>query len=190
MSAPVVLDIETQFLFQEVNHDLKKLKVSVVGLFDYATDQYRAYEEHELKELFRVLEHASTIIGFNIISFDLPVLAPYYVGNITQFSTFDLLVEVEKSLGFRLALNDLAKASLGTQKSGHGFKAIEYFRSGQMDKLKLYCLNDVKITKELYEMGKKEGKLYFLDRFGKREIKVKFDAEKIGKQSVSLSLPF
>jgi DEAD/DEAH box helicase domain-containing protein len=90
-----------------------------------------------------------------------------------------------------VSLNDLAKATLGTQKSGHGFLAIEYFRKGEMEKLKSYCLDDVKITKELYEYGKREGKIYFTDnRIGKREIKVNFDFTPKTQSAVSLSLPF
>lgn len=187
---PVVLDIETQYSFQEVGGDVKKLKVSVVGLYEYLDDTYQAFEENQLPELFTKLEHASFIIGFNINRFDLPVLSPYYLGDIRQFHTLDLLEIVENEIGFRIALDVLAQATLGTHKSGHGFLAIEYFRKGELEKLKSYCLSDVKITKELYEYGKREKKLYFTDRFGKREIKVNFDIISVASSTVNLSLPF
>ena len=48
MSKPIVFDLETQFLFQEVGHDPKKLKVSVVGIYDYADSQYSVNLEKEL----------------------------------------------------------------------------------------------------------------------------------------------
>ncbi|MCL4338695.1 ribonuclease H-like domain-containing protein [Patescibacteria group bacterium] len=187
---PVVLDLETQFTFQEVGYDPKKLKVSVVGLYDYATDKYEAYKEESFPQLFSVLEHASEIIGFNIDKFDLPVLSPYYVGNISQFATLDLLSEVERSLGFRVALDDLARSTLGEKKNGHGFMAIDFFRNGEWDKLIKYCLHDVEITKALYEYGKKEGKVYFQSVGGKRGIPVSFSARKNSQSTVSLSLPF
>lgn len=190
MSHPIVLDLETQYNFREVGYDPKKLKVSVVGIYDYATDDFQAYFEGELSGLFTKLEHASLIIGFNINKFDLPVLSPYYFGNVSQFTTLDLLEEVEKVLGFRVALDDLARATLGVKKNGHGFLAIEYFKKGEWKKLKNYCLEDVRITKELFEFGKKQGKLYFQDVRGKREIPVLFKG-KISRQTpVSLSLPF
>ena len=186
---PLVLDLETQFTFQEVGYDPKKLKVSVVGLYNYSTEKYEAYREERFAELFSVLEHASEIIGFNIDKFDLPVLSPYYVGNMNQFITMDLLAEVEKVLGFRVALDDLARATLGEKKNGHGLMAIDFFRNGEWDKLIRYCLHDVEITKALYEYGKKEGKVYLLSAAGKREIPVSFVSRKSSQSAVSLSLP-
>ncbi len=188
--APIVFDIETQYSFQEVGYDHKKLKVSVVGTYDYATDKYQTFLENELPQLFAKMEHASFLIGFNSNKFDLPVLSPYYLGDIFQFSSLDLLEEVEKSLGFRVALDDLARATLGEKKSGHGFLAIEYFRKKEFDKLKEYCLHDVKLTKELFEFGKEQRKLLFQTSRGVKEIPVEFGEPKKTRQSVSLSLPF
>jgi DEAD/DEAH box helicase domain-containing protein len=188
MSHPIIFDIETQFSFQEVGYDHKKLKISVVGIYDYGTDEYRTYREDELRELVPRFERASYLVGFNINKFDLPVLAPYYLGNYKQFTTIDMLEEVEKSLGHRIALDDLARATLGIKKSGHGLLAIEYFKNGEWEKLSEYCLDDVKITRELFEYGQKHGKLFFTDTRGKREIPVTFGH--IDKPySVSLSLP-
>lgn len=190
MSYPLVFDIETQFMFQDVGYDHKKLKVSVVGTYDYGSGQYRVYQENELPDLFRSFEHAQMLIGFNSLKFDLPVLSPYYVGNIYQFPHLDLLEDIEKSLGFRVALDDLARATLGTKKSGHGLLAVEYFKNNQWDKLKKYCLDDVRITKEIYEYGLKNKKLYFLGAGGKREIVVNFEKKQSNNSAVSLSLPF
>ena len=186
---PIVFDVETQHTFQEVGWDAKKLKVSVVGIYDYATKEFLTYREHELQKLFSRFEHASFLIGFNIDKFDLPVLAPYYPGDPRQFATLDMLSEVEKALGFRVALDDLARATLGVKKTGHGFLAIEYFKKGEWDKLASYCLSDVKITKELFEFGVKSQKLYFNTAKGNREIPVKFEKGTISS-AVSLSLPF
>ncbi len=190
MNAPIVLDLETQNTFQEVSFDYRKLKVSVVGIYDYGKDKYEIYRENELGKLFTLLEHTPLIIGFNINKFDLPVLSPYYVGNIAQFHTLDILEEVEKSLGFRVALDDLVRATLGAKKTGHGFLAIDYFRNGEWEKLEKYCLDDVRYTRELYEFGKKEGKFYFQTHKGKQEIKVIFKEMQTAQSPISLSLPF
>lgn len=187
---PIVLDLETQHSFQEVGHDPKKLKVSVVCIHDYATNEYLSFREEDFSKLFPRLERASLLVGFNINKFDLPVLSPYYVGKMSQFKTLDMLEEVEKELGFRVALDDLAKATLGTKKSGHGLMAIEYFRNGEWDKLISYCLEDVRITRELYEYGLKNSKLYFNDFRGKKEISVNFEKDITEESTVSLSLPF
>lgn len=190
MTHPIVFDVETQYSFQEVGNDVKKLKVSVVGTYDYKTDTYKTYRENELTEFFNKLEHASYLIGFNINKFDLPVLSPYYVGDITQFPTLDLLEEVEKKLGHRLSLDDIAKATLGTQKTGHGFMAIDYFHKGEWGKLEEYCLSDVRITKELYEYMKANRKFYFNTPTGKKEVPIILKEKKEESTAVSLSLPF
>lgn len=189
MSAPIVLDLETQKSFYEVGHDPKKLKVSVAGIYDYATDQYKIYRENQLSELFQLFEQASTIIGFNIDKFDMLVLEPYYVGNIAQFKTLDILVHVEKALGHRLALDDLVKTTLKMAKTGHGLLALDYFAKGEWEKLEKYCLSDVRITKELYEYGKRERKLTYNTYKGEVSFPVSFDLDTTS-QAVSLSLPF
>ena len=190
MSYPIVLDVETQHAFQEVGYEMKKLKVSIACIYDYANDTYDSYFEKDLDNLFRKLEHASFVIGFNLKKFDLPVLSPYYLGSVGQFTILDLLEEAEKNLGDRLALDDLARATLKSGKNGHGFMAIEYFRKGNFASLKKYCLEDVRITKELYEYGLKNKKLLFQNSRGLREIPVNFEIREKNSTSVSLSLPF
>lgn len=186
---PIVLDLETQNIFTEVGYDHKKLKVSVVGIYDYGSSTYETYLENDLGILFKKLEHTPLLVGFNIRKFDLEVLSPYYLGSISKFPVLDILEDVQKELGFRVALDDLARATLGTKKSGHGLLAIEYYRQGQMDKLCAYCLEDVKITKSLYEYGKKYGALYFQEARGKREIKVNWSDVSMQNASIDLTLP-
>lgn len=191
MSAPVVLDLETQFTFREVGgFNPKKLKVSLAGLYDYTEEKYFTFTENELPKLFPYLEKASFIIGFNIFDFDLPVLGPYYVGNLLNFTTCDLMTHVQKSLGFRLSLDDLAKETLQAKKNGHGLLAVEYFRNGEMDKLREYCLSDVRITRELYEYGKTNGKVYYKSAAGRQEIPVSWGETKKNDAGVNLTLPW
>ena len=191
MNTGLVIDCETQYTFQEVGLNPSKLKISVVGAFDYKNNEYRCYREKELPELFRAMEHAEKIIGFNIRKFDLPVMSPYYVGDLGQFTVIDLLEMVEKSLGHRVSLDHLAQSTLGTKKSGHGFLAIEYFRKGEWDKLEKYCLNDVAITKNLYEFALKNQKLHYKKFNGKViDIPVNLCGSSDNAGTVSLSLPF
>lgn len=189
MNYPVVFDVETQFTFAEVGHDPKKLKISVVGIFDYATGQYQGFKEKELSKLFKIFEHASFLIGYNSNKFDLPVLSSYYIGDIFQFHSLDLMDEVQSFLGYRVALDDLARATLNTKKSGHGLMAIEYYRNNEWEKLINYCLDDVKITKDLFEYGKKNKRLYIKTSKGELEIPVSLDKAFTSKRHVSLSLP-
>lgn len=192
MAQPIVVDVETQNTFRDVGgYEPAKLKISVAGMYDYGTDKYYTFEEPELPKLFPFLENASTIIGFNIVDFDLPVINPYYVGQLSKFPTLDLLKFVEKSLGFRIALDDLVKETLGAAKTGHGLLAIDYFRSGQMQKLKDYCLSDVRLTKELYEYGKQNGKVYYKGPRGRQEIRVSWgEKPQSSTNNVNLTLPW
>lgn len=190
MASPVVLDLETQKIFQEVAGDVSKLGISVVGLYNFADNTYKTYFESELNQLFPVLENASKIIGFNIIKFDLPVLKPYYVGEMSKFNVLDLLEDVKTKLGRRIALDDIAKETLKTRKQGHGLLAINYYREGNFKELAKYCLSDVKITKEIYDYGKKYGKIYYLGPYGRVEIPVSWsESKKNTPQEVNLTLP-
>lgn len=186
---PIVLDIETQNILSDVNYDHKKLKVSVVGIYDYGSQAYESFFENELNKLFKKLEHASLIIGFNINKFDLPVLSSYYIGDIFKIPSLDILEDVRKSLGMRISLDDIARATLNKKKDGHGLLAINYFREGKLDKLREYCLSDVKITRELYEFGKREKKLFFGNLQGRREINVNWDNIEKADSNIDLTLP-
>ena len=159
---PVVLDLETKFTFREYP-DPKKLGITVVGLYDYNSNQTKIFREKELPELFSLLEASSYLIGFNIKSFDLEVLQGYYPGTVSQFPTFDLLDDVRFKIGRRLSLNDLILATLGKKKTGHGLQAIELYKEGKWEDLKKYCLDDVMLTKELFEFGAEKGEVMYLN---------------------------
>jgi len=130
------------------------------------------------------------IIGFNSSKFDLPALSSYYVGDISKMPQLDLMDEIKKSLGKRIALDEFARETLGTKKSGHGLLAVNYYNEGKFDKLAKYCLDDVKITKDLYEYGKKNGRIYFKGPFGRREVVVNWKMVANGEdRNINLTLP-
>ncbi len=167
MSAPLVFDIETQNTFQEVGkYDHRLLKVSLVGAYDYATGQYDSYLEADLPALWKKMEAASVVIGYNIIGFDLPVLNNYYPGDLQKLPKVDLMYMLEAKIGFRVKLDDVAKATLGIGKSGTGLLAVEYWKKGEIDKLRDYCLQDVKVTKDLYDYVETYHHAKYMDRSG------------------------
>lgn len=159
----ITLDIETQKGFNEVDRKkLYLLKVSVVCIHDSKTDSYTAFEEKEMTKLEEILKQADLIIGFNIRDFDMEVLAPYFVTPVKNFPLLDLLVEIEKVRGHRVSLQSVAQATLRVSKSGSGWDALTLYKEGRMDELKKYCFDDVRITKEVYEYGVKNGKVSFI----------------------------
>jgi len=166
----VILDLETQKSFDEVGgRKMHLLRVSVVGIYSYFNDKYTTFEEKEIPELEKILKSASLIIGFNIKRFDLPVLEPYLSIPMHSLPTLDIMEEVVRVTGHRVSLNSVAQATLGEVKSGSGLDAIRFFREGKMEKLKRYCLDDVRITREIYEYGLKYGKLAFTSKYGRKK---------------------
>ena len=159
----VVLDLETQKGFNEVDRKkLHLLKVSVACIYDYESDSYLSFEEKELSKLEEYLKRADLIVGFNIRDFDFEVLQPYIVTSLKSLPVLDILVEFEKVRGHRISLQSVAQATLRSSKSGSGWDAIQHFKEGRMEELKKYCLDDVRITKDIYEYGSKHGKILFI----------------------------
>ncbi len=163
----LVFDVETQKEFAEVGgyRNVHLLGVSVVGVYNYADDSYKAYEEKDLAELEKVMADSSLIIGFNTKHFDYQVLQPYFKNLVlAQAPTLDLMEKLEAVLGYRPGLDALAHATLGEQKSSHGLEALKWYREGKLEEIKKYCLQDVKLTKDIYEYGLNHGSVLFESR--------------------------
>lgn len=182
----IILDLETQKDFAEVGGRNKNhlLKVSVAGIYSYPDDRYIVFEEKQLHKLGEMLVLADQIIGFNIRQFDFEVLRPYLNFSLEEIPALDILEEIEKVLGHRIGLTVVAGATLGTGKTGTGLEAIRLWKTGQLEDLKKYCLNDVKLTRQIYEYALKHGKLLYRDFFETREIVLRF-AEPTARKNVA-----
>lgn len=167
----IFFDLETQRSFQEVGgrEHIKLLRVSVAVTFSTATNEFRAYTEKDVTTLIAELKTAERVIGFNVLNFDYQVLKAYTAERLSDLPTLDLLEEVYNKLGFRVGLDALAHATLGANKSADGLAAIRWFREGQIDKLIAYCRDDVAITKQLYEFGRDNKFVLFVDRDGRKK---------------------
>lgn len=152
--------------------DVNEQELIVVAIHDSLTDTYTAFTKEELPKLWPILEHADFLIGFNSDSFDIPLLNRYYPGELSHMVSLDLLSEVQKVLGRRIRLQSLAEATLGRGKSGDGLKAGEWWREGKKDLVCEYCIEDVRLTRELYDYAIKHGKLKYKDLREKRDIKL------------------
>lgn len=191
MKNALVLDLETKHTFREVP-DVKKLGISIVGVYSYAARQLMSFTEPELPKLYPLLERASLLVGFNIRSFDLAVLSTYYPGNVTAFPVFDILDDIKNRLGRRISLNDAVGATLGQKKSGHGLQAIEFYKEGKMAELRKYCLDDVALTRDLFDYGVEKSEIYYPSLTGKTALTVDWKKHLAVKKpnDVSLTLPF
>ena len=191
----ITFDVETKNTFQEVNStDSTALDISVVCIHDSLTDTYSSFLQEDFPKLWPILEQADMFITFNGDHFDIPLLNKYYSGDLSKIKSLDLLVEVRNSLGRRIKLDTIAEATLGTNKSGHGLQAIEWWRSGEIDKIIKYCIEDVRITKELYDYAMANNKLKYKDLGVGGAIKdIKLDTtnwEKKDDSAMTFTLPF
>lgn len=188
----ITFDIETRNLFQDVgSNDPVDLDISVVCVHDSETDVYTSYLQEDLPKLWPLLEKADMLITFNGDHFDIPLLNKYYSGDLGKIKSLDLLKEVKSSLGRRIKLDTLAEATLGKNKIGHGLEAITWWRNGEIDKIIKYCIEDVRITKEIYEYAMKNGHLKYKD-LGETKL-IKLDTSKWNDKTESIltfTLPF
>ena len=175
----IVLDLESKFTFDADGgrEKFEALGISVAGVFDYEIGQYEAIEEKFLEKLEKRLTLKPLVVGFNIRRFDIPVLKPYLHFDPSGLPMLDIMEEIQNIVGHRVSLQSVAQATLGVGKSGDGLDAIKYYREGDIDKLKKYCLDDVRLTKELYEHGCKHKELFFMSKYGTSKTKVELGWE-------------
>jgi DEAD/DEAH box helicase domain-containing protein len=189
----IVFDIETSNIFSEVgSNDPVDLTVSVVGIYEYENGKYSAFLEEEFNKLWPIIENADMFVTFNGDHFDIPLLNKYYPGDLFKIKSVDLLKEMHKVAGRRMKLDQIAEGTLGVNKSGHGLDAIKWWKNGEIEKVKNYCLDDVRITKDLYEYALKKGKLFFKEGPNLNEVKLDTKDWEILPSSSALNytLPF
>lgn len=184
----LVFDIETKNSFADVGGDqnIEQLQVSVVGAYSYNQDKYFCFGENELNEFVELVKNSKLLIGFYSKHFDVPVLKKHFPFNLLSISHYDILEEIEKVLGRRIGLGVLAEANLGIGKTGHGLESIELYKKGEMQKLKDYCVQDVKITKDIFELIKNRGFLWIPERGipQMKKIEIKYIEEPIAQASL------
>ena len=160
----VIFDIETQKTFQDVGgrQNLHKLMVSAAVAYNSSDDQYHHFTERNVFQLVSMLQSADLVVGFNILGFDYPVLQPYAGGvQLRSLPTLDLMDSIYHGIGFRIGLNALAHATLGLKKSADGLQAVQWYREGKMSEILKYCEQDVRVTKELFDFGHRNGHIIY-----------------------------
>ncbi|MES2226001.1 MAG: ribonuclease H-like domain-containing protein [Patescibacteria group bacterium] len=189
----VTFDIETANAFPSLaRNDFSRMEISIVGIHDSGTGEYSSYTKEEFPKLWSIIESADMLIGFNSDTFDIPILNRYYPGDLSSIRSLDLLVEVQKMLGRRVRLQSLAEATLGRGKGGNGLQAVEWWQQGLVDKVREYCIEDVRITRELYDYALKHGSLKYKDLSSNREFKIDTTGwTDVGEaKSITHTLPF
>jgi hypothetical protein len=189
----LVFDIETQNFFTDPGvgwDNFAALRISVVAVYSYDKDAYYVFEEHEMDKLAALFATARTIVGFSMNSYDVPVLNHYFQKipsvnpNLWDKERVDILETIELITRKKVSLSRLAEANLGVKKEHHGSEAGALYREGKMDELKAYCVNDVKLTKELYDLVRRQNYLMMPNKETGESVKIEF-ANSAPKPTVS-----
>ena len=188
----IIFDIETTGETANGVFDMASQELTVVCIHDSKTDSFTSYTKETLPSLWGILERADILVGYNSDHFDIPILNRYYPGDLTRIKSVDILKEVRKILGRRLKLDNIAEATLGKKKTADGMQAVRWWKEGKVQEIIDYCIEDVRITKEIYEYAKKNKSLKYKDFDGVREIKLNPAGwEKIeGTIAMTHTLPF
>jgi hypothetical protein len=158
--------------------DTDKLGVSCAVVYEFASDRYRVYGPGDVQALRQRILEAERVTGWNSWKFDLPVIwgccksgwPPFSVALADLSRSFsgkdflarqnDLLRRIWQAQGldadvFRgkthggWGLDAVARGTLGQGKSGHGQEAPSWFQEGNWARLLTYCLDDVRLTRDL-----------------------------------------
>ena len=188
----ITFDIETTNFFTDTgSNDPASLTIACVCIHDSLNDSFRSYFEEDLPKLWPVLEKADMLIGYNSDHFDIPLLNKYYPGNLKAIKSLDLLKEIQKVLGRRIKLDSVASATIGDHKIAHGAQANIWWRQGEKQKVVEYCLDDVRITKAIYDYARKHGVVKYPDGKLIKDIVLDTrDWEKKNESVLTHTLPF
>ena len=110
----------------------------------------------KLKKLIDLCEDR-LVIGYNIRGFDIPVLAPYGMDS-KKLDVFDIMYDLETLTRQRfLKLEAVARGTLSAGKSADGLMAVEWWKSGEIQKIIDYCQQDVRVTRDVFQYGRQNG---------------------------------
>lgn len=167
----LTFDIETTNTFDEVGSpNAEDLDLAVICVHDSETNEMTHYFKEDLGKLWPLMESADMLVTFNGDHFDIPLLNKYYAGDLTNIKSLDLLVEIKKSLGRRIKLDDIASATLGEKKSADGLQSIIWWRQGKIDDVVSYCKQDVLVTRKVYDHAIEKGYVCYIKDTKKTKI--------------------
>lgn len=173
----VTFDIETaNWLDETGSSDITSLDIAIVCIHDSDTNEYSSFLVPELPKLWPILERCDILVGYNSDHFDIPILNKYYPGDLTKIKSLDLMKEVHQVAGRRLKLDAIAEGSLGTKKSAHGTQSLKWWRAGEIDKVRNYCIKDVEITRGVLDYALEHSSIRYKE-LG-RSYEVKLDTSK------------
>lgn len=177
----VYFDLETMKSAEDVGGwgNIKNMGMACGVCYSTETKEYHVFEENQVADLISLLRSATIVIGFNHIRFDYEVLRGYSSFDFYKLPSFDMLIDLKDKLGHRIKLDSLAKSCLGQSKSADGLQSLQWVKEGKLHLVKEYCIQDVKVTKEVFEFGQKNKFVQF-DQLGDvKKVPIDWSFEKI-----------
>jgi DEAD/DEAH box helicase domain-containing protein len=172
MNDHIVVDVEIARTVEEVGgwNRTELMGVGCAVVYEYLSDRFRIYGPGDVAALQERLLRADRITGFNTYRFDFPVIwglpARERVAALKPKSN-DLLQRIWRSLGLDeeafsshhkgWGLDVVCQGTLGVGKSGNGADAPRWFQAGNWPRLVDYCIDDVRLERDLGA---------FIDKYG------------------------
>ena len=154
-------------------HDHSNMGISVIGTYNNWTKESVAYVNFDdilpmdresswrpLNDFQDLLNQADVLVGFNNQSFDDNLIKANGFTIPENILNYDILVEIWKAVGIEppfvypthagYSLKQTCEANGLPPKTGDGANAAVQWQRGEHKKVIDYCLNDIKITTELF----------------------------------------
>lgn len=172
----IIFDIETKNFFDTVHsNDPADLDISVVCLHDSQSNEYYSFTEEQFEDMWPYFQNADLLVTYNGNHFDIPCLNRYAPFDLHAIRHIDMFEDARNATGKKLGLDGIAQATLGIAKSGHGSDAIAWWNAGEIQKIIDYCIQDVKVTKAVYDYILANQSISFTDRATGEEKTVPID---------------
>ncbi len=192
MISIVVYDIETRTLAKDHPRkwgDIENFGMSLAVTWDNVTNTFRTFED--AKDLYYDLLFFDRVVSFNGLRFDNVIVAHDAEGDadLLDAITFDMLADLNKRLGRRVKLDQVAEGTLNRTKVAVGTQAVEWWKAAEMlrimadnrsagpgsaalrlgadcllKRLEHYCRMDVEILRDIYRYGCDYGRVRYLSR--------------------------
>lgn len=143
--------------------DFQNMGISVICAYDYALDNYRVFCRDNFDKFQDLVNQREIIIGYNSLAFDNRLCETNKI-IVPDDKSYDVLSEIWKAKGLEgyfdtkhkerymgTGLDNMCKVNFGTRKSGYGALAPVQWQKGEVGNVIDYCLNDVKLTKQLVD---------------------------------------
>lgn len=108
----------------------------------------------QFKSLLELFDNADLIVGFNSLSFDLPLMHKHYVRNHDRYlshrlKSHDIFSRIRDAIGSWPKLDTLLNENGLSTKTSSGDEAVRMWEQGRRDELEAYCAADVRLTLKL-----------------------------------------